>query len=180
MTATLHPRIDEVLAVLRNAQQELHDLLATLPTETADRVPAGGGWSVTQVVEHLAIVEDGTGRLVSKLIRQTEGTTEGETTPVTSSLDRFRVWDASGRPVEAPPMVQPTSTATLAEATSAQAAARERLMAAFATASGRALGTVTHPHPVLGPLDVYQWGLFVAHHQRRHCTQIRDILAAHG
>jgi hypothetical protein len=132
------------------------------------------------VVEHLAIVEDGTGRLVSKLIKQADGTTEGETTPVTSSLDPFRVWDPSARPIEAPPMVQPTSTASLAEARAAQATARERLMAAFAAGSGRALGSVKHPHPLLGPLDVYQWGLFVAHHQRRHCTQIRDILAANG
>lgn len=180
MTTTPHPRIDEVLTVLREAQQELHDLLATLPAGAADRTPSGGGWSVTQVVEHLAVVEDGTGRLVSKLIRLAEGSTETETSPVASSLDRFRVWDPTARPIEAPPQVQPAGTASLDEARAAQATARERLMAAFAAGAGRALGTVKHPHPVLGPLDVYQWGLFVAHHQRRHCVQIRDILAANG
>lgn len=178
MTTTLHPRIDEVLVVLRGAQQELDDLLATVPATLADRVPPGGGWTVAQVVEHLAIVEDGTGRLISKLIRQADGTTEVDTTPVAASLDRYRVWDASGRPVEAPPLVQPTRAVGLADARGAQATARDRLMAAFVAASGRALGSVTHPHPVVGPLDVYQWGLFVAHHQRRHCTQIRDILSA--
>lgn len=180
MSPILHPRIAEVLDALRAAQQELHDLLESAPAAAAGWTASGGGWTITQVVEHLAIVEDGTGRLVSKLIRQADGTEETESDAIAPSLARFRVWDPAVRPIEAPPMVQPTSTVALADARAAQATARERLMAAFAAASGRALAGVTHPHPVVGPLNVYQWGLFVAHHQQRHCVQIRDILAANG
>jgi hypothetical protein len=180
MSTTLHPRIEEVLSALRAAQQELQELLAPINDDVANRAPAAGGWSVTQIVEHLAIVDDGAGRLISNLIRQAEGTNESETTPITPTLERYRVWDPAARRIEAPEMVHPGGSATFDAARAAQAAARDRTIAAFAAASGRALASVKHPHPVLGPLDGYQWGIVTAQHQRRHCVQIRALLASHS
>jgi hypothetical protein len=37
---------------------------------------------------------------------------------------------------------------------------------------------MTRKHPVLGPIDLYQWILFVAVHEARHTAQIREIAAA--
>jgi hypothetical protein len=51
-------------------------------------------------------------------------------------------------------------------------------LAALVDASGRALGQATAPHAIFGPLDGYQWALFVALHQRRHLVQISTTLAA--
>ena len=33
------------------------------------------------------------------------------------------------------------------------------------------------PHPVLGPINIYQWALFVGSHEARHALQIREIAA---
>jgi hypothetical protein len=41
-----------------------------------------------------------------------------------------------------------------------------------------ALGDITVPHPVLGPLNLYQWVLFVGGHESRHAIQIREIAQA--
>jgi hypothetical protein len=174
----LHPRMAEVVGALRDAQHEMLALLDGVSPERAERRRHDTAWSVAQVVEHLAIVEDGTGRLIGKLLRQVEGTSDPDTAPITPTLARFQVMDANVRPIAAPPMVTPGDTATLAEATARQGASRERVIAALTAASGRALGTVSHPHPVLGVLDGYQWALFLAQHQRRHFAQIRAILAA--
>jgi len=172
MTVALHPRVAEVIAELETAQRELEDTLHALTPAQRDATEGNGGWSVAQIVEHLAMVEDGSGRLISKLIGQAEGTTETDEGPVRHLLDHFRI-DVPDRKIEAPEMVQPKSGLTVAEALTLLATARGRVIEAFERASGRDLGSVIFPHPALGPLNVYAWGLFLAHHQRRHVNQLR-------
>ncbi|WP_026848534.1 DinB family protein [Gemmatimonas phototrophica] len=178
MTTTPHPRIEEVLTQLRDAQSDMQALLARVPATHSQTVVREGTWSAAHIVEHLAIVEDGTGRLVSKLIKQAEGTTETESAPILPTLARFHVEDSSVRRIEAPDMVAPRAGLSLDTAVQTQQVARERVIAAYAAASGRALAEVSAPHPILGPLNGYQWGIFIAQHQRRHLVQLRAVLAA--
>jgi len=42
---------------------------------------------------------------------------------------------------------------------------------------GLALGEVIQPHLVLGPINIYQWLLFVGSHEARHTAQVREIAA---
>ena len=51
-------------------------------------------------------------------------------------------------------------------------AVRERLVTALIQGSGLALGTVSYPHPLFGPLNGYQWILVISMHERRHVAQI--------
>jgi hypothetical protein len=178
MTTTLHPRIEEVLTHLRDAQSDMQALLARVPATHSQTVVREGTWSVAQIVEHLAIVEDGIGRQVSKLIKQAEGTTETASDPILPTMARFHVEDSSVRRIEAPDMVAPRSALSLDAAMQAQQVARDRVIAAYTAASGRALAEVTAPHPILGLLNGYQWGMFIAQHQRRHLVQVRALLAA--
>ena len=52
---------------------------------------------------------------------------------------------------------------------------RETLRAAILAGDGLALSTVVQPHPVLGPINLYQWALFVGGHETRHAGQVREI-----
>jgi hypothetical protein len=49
----------------------------------------------------------------------------------------------------------------------------------FARADGYDLGTVTIPHPLLGPLTLYQWLVMVVHHEARHTEQVAEVAATH-
>jgi hypothetical protein len=40
---------------------------------------------------------------------------------------------------------------------------------------GLALGDISHPHPALGPLTLYEWIVFVGGHEIRHAEQIKEI-----
>jgi hypothetical protein len=51
------------------------------------------------------------------------------------------------------------------------------LRRAILTGDGLALGTLTHPHPIFGPLTLYQWIATTAGHEGRHTAQIREIAA---
>ncbi|WP_396216422.1 DinB family protein [Gemmatimonas sp.] len=177
MTDALHPRIHELLTELDRTQQAMRAVLASLPPEHANTVVRDDSWSVAQVVEHLLLVEDGTGRLISTLIKQCEGTTDAETDPVLPTLAGLYVTDAVRNPIEAPPSVTPKGEMSLADAMAAQQTARERVMAAFTKGAGRALGARSYPHPILGSLNTYQWGHFLALHQQRHMVQLRSILS---
>ncbi len=42
-------------------------------------------------------------------------------------------------------------------------------------ADGLALGNFSYPHPMFGPLDLYQWLVFVGLHESRHACQIREL-----
>ncbi|MEN9509421.1 MAG: hypothetical protein RLZZ621_1984 [Gemmatimonadota bacterium] len=172
-----HPRIREVITTLRDAQAAMDHWLQDLPVEHHTMRLAADRWSVTDIVEHLAMVEDGTGRRIGALIKEAAGTTEAATSPMAPTMEHFRVWQPV-RPVPAPPMVTPTGSLSYAQALHAQQTARARLIAAFDAASGRDLAAVSVPHPALGVLNAYQWGLFVAQHQHRHLHQMRTLVSS--
>lgn len=169
-----HPRIREVITILRDAQTAMDLWLDAFPPAQRSLRAADGGWSVTDIVEHLAMVEDGSGRRIGSLIKGAAGTHDTATDPIAPTLDLFRVWQPT-RPIVAPPMVTPTGALDFDAALAAQRTARARLMAAYDAASGLDLAAVSAPHPALGPLNAYQWGVFIAQHQHRHLHQMRTL-----
>jgi hypothetical protein len=173
----LHPRVAEIIGELERTQEEMVELMASIPEAQVEAPVGEGQWTIAQHVEHLAIVEDGTGRLISKLIKQVEaqGEREMESSSQLQSLDKFRVWQVV-KPITAPESVQPSGTVSGPEALERLSTARARLIDALRRASGLALGTASYPHPVVGPLNIYQWGLIASQHQRRHIELIHRIL----
>ncbi len=173
---SLHPRVAETIDALESAHRELVEVLTTIPAAYRDAATDDARWSIPQHVEHLAIVEDGAGRLMSKLIKQVEASGEQETddTSLLTSLDQFKVWTVTRR-IEAPDFVRPRDGLSSSDGLAQLTASRARMIAALQRASGLALASVSAPHPVVGPLNVYQWGLITAHHERRHVELIRAI-----
>lgn len=173
---SLHPRIQEVIAELEAAQAEMHAALAAVPADLHTVRPDDGTWSIAEVVEHLMILEDSTGRLIGSMLKQLEGTTDTETEAIAPTMARFQV-DKPIRKLAAPDMVKPSGV-PLAQALEKQSASRDRLIGSLKAGSGRALNTKTYPHPFLGELNGYQWALLIAQHQRRHLVQIDSIMQA--
>jgi hypothetical protein len=58
-------------------------------------------------------------------------------------------------------------------------AARERTLR-FAAVTQADLRSRAFPHPFLGPLDCYQWLLFLAAHCERHSRQVEEVKADPG
>ncbi|MBY0491097.1 MAG: DinB family protein [Gemmatimonadaceae bacterium] len=173
---SLHPRIAEVVAELESAQAQMHAAIAAVPASAHTARPNAESWTIAEVIEHLMMLEDSTGRLIGGMLKQLEGTTDSETDPIGPTMARFQV-EKPLRKLAAPDMVKPTGV-PMADALARQSASRERLISSLKAGSGRALNTKTYPHPFLGELNGYQWALLVAQHQRRHLVQIDAIAAA--
>ncbi len=80
-----------------------------------------------------------------------------------------------GVKLEAPERIRPTGALTVADSLARLHETRAAILALrprVERADGRAL---RFPHPAWGPLDLYQWLLFVAAHEDRHLAQIEAL-----
>jgi len=73
-------------------------------------------------------------------------------------------------------LLDATGTTPLVDRVLPMTEAREGF-AAMESGDGLALGEIRHTHPRFGELDLYQWCLFVAEHEKRHVTQLRGVVA---
>jgi hypothetical protein len=134
---------------------------------------------VAEVLDHLTIIESRIVGVLSGRVAAAKASGLGpelETSAVLDTLDRDRIRDRSKR-VEAPEPVKPQSGSDAASGWQALQQSRANLRAAVLAGDGLALGEVTHPHPVLGLINLYQWITFVGAHESRHTAQICEIAA---
>ncbi len=162
------------------ASVHLEDAVRVVPAERRDERPAPDRWSVAEVLEHLSRVNRGITRLLETRIaaaREAGLGQDPDTTSILWTLDVASVLDRRER-IEAPERVRPAEKLTAEAAWQALEHADAALVAGVLAADGLALGTLVHPHPSLGPLNLYQWLAFAAAHEFRHAAQIRQCLSS--
>jgi hypothetical protein len=173
----MHPRTRELLDYLDEQRAVLRAAFDAVPAELRDRPPAPGQWSPTAIVEHLAIVDGRIARLLAKRIAEGRAAGVDHDTcpdPILPTIDTARVMNRQRR-VPAPGVLEPTGL----DADAAWAALERATMevrASIAEGDGLALSTITHPHPLFGPLTLYDWIAFVGAHEARHAAQIRECV----
>jgi uncharacterized damage-inducible protein DinB len=173
----MHPRIEEVINYLDNERTALREAVERVPPELRDQSPGADRWSVAQVLHHLAIIEKRVGLGMAKWVNDanTSGIgAETETSSVMNSLPLELIADRSKRR-NAPDEVRPPGDLDAEAAWTALDQSRETLRAAFLSGDGLALSKVIQSHPVLGPINLYQWMLFVGSHEIRHTGQVVEI-----
>lgn len=130
------------------------------------------------LVEHLSIVEGNVVGLLDRLLGKAEesGAAAAAASDIFNDPVSIEEYVARARVVryEAPERIRPTglpladSLTRLKDSRAALHALRPRVE----RADGRAL---RFPHPAWGPLDLYQWLLFVGAHEDRHLAQIEAL-----
>ncbi|MBV8857160.1 MAG: DinB family protein [Acidobacteria bacterium] len=168
----IYEHIDRTRARLLAAVEGLSDGQQTYS-------PAPGRWSVAELVEHLSIVEGNVAGLLGRLLGKAEESAAAAPPPAPDlfndpvSIEEF-VERSRAVKLEAPERVRPAglpladSLARLKDSRAALHSLRPRVE----RADGRAL---RFPHPAWGPLDLYQWLLFVGAHEDRHLAQIEAL-----
>lgn len=149
--------------------------------------PGPGRWSIHQIVEHLAVVEGFFhDRLAERLL---EGPVLSPGADPRAMDTMVMMWEPDpGTKVvvpgrvslgEAPPQLAPVRLEDPATSLSRFVAARGRT-AVFLESAHAELRARAVEQPALGPLDGYQWVLFLAAHSARHTKQILGVLADSG
>ncbi len=173
----MHNRSEEVLNYLDKIRADLRAAVDSVPLESRNTKPTAEQWSVAQVLDHLAIVHSRVAALIKKSIVEAQASGLGPETATSSVLQTIpteRILDRS-RKVEAPEAILPRENVDAETAWTELMQAHEKLRAAFLSGDGLALEQVIQQHPVLGPINMYQWTLFNGSHEARHTLQIREI-----
>jgi hypothetical protein len=175
----MHARIEEVLNYLDAERSALGEAVELVAPELRDQAPGPDRWSVAQVLQHLGIIEKRIATGMTKWIADARAGGLGpeiETSSILNSLPLQLIADRSQRR-NAPEEVRPRGDIDAASAWTALEQTRAALRAAILAGDGLALSKVVQPHLVLGPINLYQWVLFVGSHETRHTGQIREIAA---
>ncbi len=173
----MHPRSEEVLNYLDQTRTELRAAVDSVPSNARNIKPSADQWSVAQVLDHLAIVHGRVAKAINNWIAdaKTAGLgSETSTSSLLSTIPTERILDRTKK-FEAPEAIRPRNDVDAKTAWAELEQATETLRAAFLTGDGLALETVIQPHPVMGPINMYQWTMFNGSHEARHAMQIREI-----
>lgn len=165
--------VEELLA---RAEDELATWQDAAPEVRAHR-PAQGGWTIDEILEHLAlanhflllVIEKHAGRARSRAARLGLPA-EGE-----SDLARLRIDRERQRSWSSPAHMLPSGQPSPAEVRARLAEQLMRARAVLASLEGGAgsLARMRMSVAELGPLDLYQWLAFLALHVLRHAEQMR-------
>lgn len=175
----MHSRLAELSEHLAAQRRVLLDVASAVPSDSWQTRPSDGRWSVSEILQHLHQVEKSCAAVVAKRVaeaREAGHPAERESGSVLGTLDQFRVSQLD-RKLVAPDRAQPAENPDRETAERRLAESRAALLAAMESGDGLALGEIRHTHLRFGELDLYQWCLFVAEHEKRHVTQLRQVAA---
>lgn len=174
------PDRDFLLDQLRtSADVFLSSFAAMTPAQLEFRIEPGR-WSIAETVEHVALAEVGSGRLMrGRLVREPASPELlAQTGDGNERIERaLRIRD---RVIPAPDLVLPKGTWPDAHAAGAAFLESRHATIAFLAQAEADLTRHAAPHPILGPLDGLQWAHFLIRHCLRHRDQIQETARAAG
>jgi hypothetical protein len=163
--------LDENRAVLRAA-------VDGVPRNVRETRPAPDRWSVAEVLEHLTRVETGLTRLLTKRLAEADASNaflpDAETSSVVATINNELLVDRRHK-IIASDRVAPTGEMSSDAAWAALENSRQHLKALVSSYEGRDISSVMLPHPVLGPINAFQWFVFIGTHEARHALQITEV-----
>ncbi len=143
--------------------------------------PDTGGWSIGQIVEHVALAEQRIIELIATKLPQAPAPGTGKL----RGAARFTRLETSlpsreQRRIVAPEILVPKGTwASPAASLAAFVDARNQAIAAATTVDADALEHVL-PHRFFGEFDLEEWAYFMSLHSARHTAQVDEIKRADG
>lgn len=170
----------DIFTEMDEARARFSEGVARLSLEQAASRANAGAWSVSEIVEHVCIVEHQIARLLSKLLSKAEE--RGEQARADGRIETLRfepVIERSAREkYNAPESARPSGNQTIADSLALMDKSHAAILELRPRMEATNLCGVAYPHPVFGPFDSYQWLVLIGFHEGRHLKQIEATLAA--
>lgn len=171
----------EIFISMEETRARLFERVASLsPAQKSTRLNAES-WTVAEIIEHLGIVEKQIVRLATLMLAKAESagamaSSDGRIGPV--SLEGIA--ERSGREkYEAPETSRPVGL-PVDDSLDVMRASREALHRLRPRLEATNLSSVDYPHPVFGPLNLYEWLVLIGLHEERHLRQIDAVLSSNN
>ena len=174
---TLPAALDALARELDAVRAEVHHEADSLSQAQADWRPTGDDWSVGEILHHLRLGEITPASSPRSSLKETGS----GVTPYPPDLARFAplpAWPPGPR--EAPPVVRPEKGHPIGQLLRDMRATRDRSRQSLERLAAVDPRTFTWRHFTLGEMDLGQWWMLQAHHDRDHLEQIRRIKKTPG
>jgi len=178
---TSYNSASEIYDEIDRTRARLFQTVEGLTAEQQGFRPAPDRWSVAQLCDHLSIVEAGVLKVLGKVLAKAEESgappppSDAPFAPV--SIEEF-VERTRGVKIDAPESARPADSRPVAESLAALRDSRAALHALRPRLERLDAHALRFPHPAWGPLNLYQWLLFVGAHEARHLAQIEALKEA--
>lgn len=173
--------IEEIYANNNAIREKLKGLLAGVNENKVNTLPDGEKWTVSQIVEHVSMVDENMIRICAKLLGKAEA--EGLTSDGRAEISKSFIENgekATDKKLEAPDFVRPSGTKTIPESLAKlneNDVRLSELRAQFETIDGT---RHKFPHPFFGDLSAHDWLTLRGGHEARHIGQIKRLLERIG
>jgi len=163
---------DRVLQYLAQSREMMVQAVEGLSPAQQSFRPAPDRWSVADCVEHVTVVEANILKAIHRNLQQPPGDK-----PDTNGKDQVVLDNVPGRAtrVKGPQAVMPNGRWPDFDECLRQFHAARQSTIGFTEATQANLRAWAFNHPFLGPLDCYQWLLFLATHCERHVHQMEEV-----
>jgi hypothetical protein len=169
--------IDQIYEGNNKVRARLKELVSSLTDEQTSALPDGEKWTVAQIIEHIAMVDEGSMRICAKLLREAQAAGKiADGSVVISDSFHEKGAEIAGIKVNAPEIVQPTNGRTIPESIAkldGNAEQLEQMKEMFESVDGTEL---KFPHPFFGDISAQEWLALKGGHEMRHIKQIERVL----
>lgn len=179
----IYNSVSEIFQAVDETREKLKNRISTLTEEQKNSRADETGWSVAEIVEHLATVENGVVRITAKLLAQAEAEgasggvkSDGTLNPPVSFVKQAK--SAANRKLVAPERVRPQGGQSISESLAKLDENRRDLKQLRERIEAVDSSNTAFPHPFFGNLNLYQWLAMLGMHEARHLQQIEAILEA--
>jgi hypothetical protein len=165
---------EQALRYLSESRSGVVDAVKGLSEAQWKFKPAPDRWSVAEVVEHLALIEDILTQNILGNIEKAPAPSADRDAKQVDATVVAKVLDRSTK-FQAPPQAIPSGRWAPSEALQLFLSGRTQTVALLKGTPDLRQHSIDHP--VFGPLDGYEWVLAVAAHSARHTKQILEVKA---
>jgi hypothetical protein len=168
---------DEIFNALATTRRHIYEQVEDLSDEQARERTAPDVWSVAEIIEHLSLSETRMLALIHNMLGQ-EAAVAANAGSSGQSVSIQVMTDRAGEKFTAPSFLQPTGGVPLSEALAKLRDSRAVLLGLRPKIEATDYSHVTFPHPVFGPLNLYQWLAAVEFHECKHLDQLQSLRRA--
>lgn len=167
------------LSALHATRKQLIDSTAGLSKTQWNYKPSPESWSIAQVVEHLALLEEQLPQIIDGVMKNPPPASKPSNPRAIDEKILATVPQRTTK-VQAPEQFRPSGKFKDGPAAlAAFKAARDRNIAAVRSTAAP-LRNHFQKHPALGEIDALQWYLATAAHTERHVNQVLEVKQSPG
>ena len=170
--------IGDIYAKNDAVREKTKQVVAALTDEQTAALPDGEKWTLAEIVEHIAIVQDGMTKISAKLLTQAQaGGKASDGAARLSENFATKAAEAQTLKFEAPDRVRPTGNQSVKESLKKMDEARDELEKLRPLFESVECSDYKFPHPFMGDLTAHEWLALVGGHEARHLRQIENRLS---